>query len=329
MNGIHIATGSHDNQVRYNTSISNGGGIYIIGYPAVDSLCRTDVTGNTASDNTETGISVFLCSDILITGNTCERNGKTGIEVGQAADTTVSDNTALDNLEGISVYGALGSSILNNVVSQGVCGIVVHVCDNITVEDNTVSSNTELGIQLAGRVYGTFTGNTVSDNGTGIELIGCQDSAIYNNNFIANTTQVAVTAGSTGNLFNLDRPIGGNFWSDWTGPDADGDGFVDNPYVFTGGQDNLPLADQSTWLLQELMTQIASLNLPDGIENSLNAKLRAAMQELGEGNTAAAIESLEALIHEAEAQRGKAIRTDDADALIAAVQEIISALSGT
>jgi hypothetical protein len=41
-------------------------------------------------------------------------------------------------------------------------------------------------------------------------------------------------------VFNLDKPTGGNYWSDWTSPDADGDGFVDNPYVFTDGQDNLP-----------------------------------------------------------------------------------------
>jgi PKD repeat protein len=48
-------------------------------------------------------------------------------------------------------------------------------------------------------------------------------------------------------VFNLDEPVGGNYWSDWTGPDDDGDGFVDSPYVFTGGQDNLPWVNQDGW----------------------------------------------------------------------------------
>jgi len=53
--------------------------------------------------------------------------------------------------------------------------------------------------------------------------------------------QVAVSR-SSGNVFNLDMPTGGNYWSDWECPDSDDDGFVDLPYIFDGGQDNLPLA---------------------------------------------------------------------------------------
>ncbi len=48
---------------------------------------------------------------------------------------------------------------------------------------------------------------------------------------------------STGNVFNLAAPTGGNYWSDFSPScsDADHDGFCDSPYTFTGGQDNLPL----------------------------------------------------------------------------------------
>ncbi len=53
--------------------------------------------------------------------------------------------------------------------------------------------------------------------------------------------------GGSGNSFNLPYPDGGNYWSDWTAPDIDLDGFVDSPYVFAGGQDNLPWSVQDGW----------------------------------------------------------------------------------
>ena len=49
------------------------------------------------------------------------------------------------------------------------------------------------------------------------------------------------------------------------------------------------------------------------------------MQRYADG-VAAAINSLEAFINEIEAQRGNKIPVDDADALIAAAQEIIDLL---
>jgi hypothetical protein len=50
----------------------------------------------------------------------------------------------------------------------------------------------------------------------------------------------AVIYGGSGNLFNLPAPTGGNYWDDHTGDDLDDDGFFDRPYVFGGGQDDLP-----------------------------------------------------------------------------------------
>jgi parallel beta-helix repeat protein len=89
----------------------------------------------------------------------------------------------------------------------------------------------------------TLTSNTVSNTGyCGIHLVDCSNNQIYNNNLISNPVQAYVEGSGSNNVFNLDKPTGGNFWSDWTGPDADGDGFVDSPYVFSGGQDNLPWA---------------------------------------------------------------------------------------
>ena len=82
-------------------------------------------------------------------------------------------------------------------------------------------------------------------------------------------------------------------------------------------------------LLGELAGKIFGLNLQHGISNSLDAKLDAALkalQDINENNDVAAINTLEAFINAVEAQRGKKISEDDADALIADVLEIIELL---
>ena len=100
------------------------------------------------------------------------------------------------------------------------------------------------GISLHSSVDNILTNNTASNNGwSGIYLYSSSNNKIYNNNFIGNATQAYVDGGSS-NVFNLDKPVGGNYWSNWTTPDSDGDGFVDIPFVFSGGQDNFPSVEQ-------------------------------------------------------------------------------------
>ncbi|MHC4240276.1 MAG: FG-GAP repeat protein, partial [Planctomycetota bacterium] len=85
-------------------------------------------------------------------------------------------------------------------------------------------------------------------------------------------------------------------------------------------------------LLLALAQDVIELNLQNGIENSLDAKLSAALgalQDVNENNNVAAINTLEAFINAVEAQRGDKIPNEaDADALIAAAEEIIAILSG-
>jgi len=83
--------------------------------------------------------------------------------------------------------------------------------------------------------------------------------------------------------------------------------------------------------LQELIAEVVGLNLKEGISNSLDAKLEAAVQaldDINEQNNVAAINSLQAFINWVEAQRGIHISEQDADALIAEAQAIISMLGG-
>lgn len=82
-------------------------------------------------------------------------------------------------------------------------------------------------------------------------------------------------------------------------------------------------------LVEKLVETVISLNVRHGISNSLDAKLdtvMACLDDMNESNDAAAVNSLYAFINAVEAQRGKAILNEDADALIAKALSIIDAL---
>jgi PKD repeat protein len=85
-----------------------------------------------------------------------------------------------------------------------------------------------------------------------------------------------------------------------------------------------------TQATQDLIDIVETFNLQQGIENSLDVKLDAAigaLDDINQNNDSAAINTLTAFINAVEAQRGNNITIEQADILIAAAQQIITYLS--
>jgi len=81
----------------------------------------------------------------------------------------------------------------------------------------------------------------------------------------------------------------------------------------------------------DLIDTVEDMNLQQGIDNSLDAKLDAAanaLDDVNQNNDVAAINSLNAFINAVEAQRGARITDAQADELIARANSIIAKLSG-
>ena len=115
-----------------------------------------------------------------------------------------------------------------------------------------------MGIRVKAADNNTITANTLSNNTVGIELatkpVG---NVFYLNNFINNGTQVNEGFnGNTENSWNSSTVISytykgtqynnqlGNYWSNYTGADIDGDGIGDTPYTTIASyMDNYPLMD--------------------------------------------------------------------------------------
>ena len=71
------------------------------------------------------------------------------------------------------------------------------------------------------------------------------------------------------------------------------------------------------------------MELPSGTENSLTSKLENAIDSLDNDKDTAGVNQLEAFINQVEAQRGKKLTEEEADALIAAAQWIIDNVEDT
>ncbi len=115
--------------------------------------------------------------------------------------------------------------------------------------------------------------------------------------------------------------------------------FIDDPATPDTGNGTPPIVDMGAYefqqrtaseLLQDLITAVIGLNLQHGITTSLDAKLNAVLQallDLNQNNNAATCNALGAFVNAVQAQSGHQIPQTDADALIAAAQEIIALLN--
>ncbi len=85
-------------------------------------------------------------------------------------------------------------------------------------------------------------------------------------------------------------------------------------------------------MIGDLVDTVTAMNLQQGIDNSLDAKLDAALgalEDANQNNDASAVNKLQAFINEVEAQRDNKITNEQADELHDAAQAIIDLLNGS
>lgn len=226
--GIFLNSSSN-NTLTGNTSNNNSLGIYLV-YSSNNTLAGNTVS-NTDFYGLSWGISLYLSHNNTLTGNT-SNNRSLGIYLEYSSNNTLTGNTSNNNHHGIF----LGAS------------------SNNTLTGNTASANTFTGIFFHAAVLNTFVNNTIRNNHYGIYFSSpSKNQTFYNNNFQNNTVQVQLSeSAGWGNIFNLAAPMGGNYWSNFDEPaegcnNLNNDGFCDAPYIFDGGQDNLPWTKKDGW----------------------------------------------------------------------------------
>jgi len=231
---------SEYNTLRGNVMVGNG--IYIYGYNSLAEFNTHEIdTSNTVNGkpvyywaNVQGGriyegagqVILANCTDVVVE-NQQINNASVGIEIAYSANITVYNNDVSQNISGINLNNSLDNYIFKNDCSNNRFGVYLCYSHNNKVVSNNFTNDT----------YGAYS--------------WASDDKYYLNNFIDNESDIdgwifeqtwnspeQITYTYNGNTYTNYL---GNYWDDYTGTDASGDGIGDTPYNIDSFQDNYPL----------------------------------------------------------------------------------------
>lgn len=221
------------------------------------------ITGNLL--NTDYGIEIDSSVSNVIEGNDIQ-NASPGIMLNNSDANLLRGNRIgyygiPDYQDAIDLYFSDDNTISGNVIDLAWKGIFLNGSTGNTVDSNNVSTSGPSAV-LGESIANIFSGNDFSSQGDVLVIAyneitppADQPNVFYHNNFLQNTgVQFLGNAGT--DLFSQAMPTGGNYWQGQNGPDADGDGIIDNPIVFDRGQDEFPWTTASGWTKPVLTTSL-------------------------------------------------------------------------
>ncbi len=247
-----------------NTMISNTYGIYLSGvnHTITDNIIKENSYGIRIDDSHDSkifrniingsefyGLYVLDSDNVKIVNNAVKYGKSTAIRVvrcdySELINNTLSFNGLNDNNHGVFIASSNNVSILNNKIDSNTgSGVYISgeygTTDYNKIINNKIRSNGFNGVYLYLSSHNNISENTLEDDsGTEFFLEG-NNNLIYANNFINSLYTLAVDLGNN-NKWNSSSI--GNYWSSYTGVDANDDGIGDTSYyIIIGSYDFLPI----------------------------------------------------------------------------------------
>ena len=195
------------------------------------------IDGNFASDGRD--MILWYSNDAVVTGNTFDRN-RYGMHLMFSDRAVVEGNSLNENTIGLYVMYSrdiiiVGNSLSNNAGATG-GGLGLKDVDGARVEGNRfVNNQTAIQIDTSPRepnIENYIIGNVIAFNDIGIGIQpAVRHNTLLDNAFIDNNEHVSLMGRGQLRDITWAAEGRGNYWSDYAGYDADGDGVGDLPYV--------------------------------------------------------------------------------------------------
>jgi nitrous oxidase accessory protein len=183
-------------------------------------------------------VVIWYSKGAQVIGNTVAQ-GRYGLHTMYASDARIEDNRLEDNSVGVFLMYSRDVTLRRNVIAHNRgpsgYGLGLKDMDAVTAEENTFLAN-RVAVYLDNSpqrldCHGDFARNVFAYNDIALAFLpAVRRNRFVENAFLENIEQIAILGSGDfkDNEFTLSGR--GNYWSDYAGFDADGDGVGDVPY---------------------------------------------------------------------------------------------------
>lgn len=197
---------------------------------------RTRIEGNAIQGVRD--VVIWYSQGVELLDNTVT-DSRYGMHFMYAGDSVLDGNRLADNSVGAFLMYSRNVSLRHNLLERNRgpsgYGLGLKDVDGLTVEENHILSN-RVGVYIDSSpsradLIHHFQRNTLAYNDVALALLpAVRHNEFRDNTFLENIEQIAVLGSGElrDNRFTVDGR--GNYWSDYAGFDADGDGVGDAPY---------------------------------------------------------------------------------------------------